>query len=200
MTTETTTVIRQALIDSIESLKTEDFSVCSGFKTDIYLDPETERIYTFVGSNSTPMSAYHNIDRHILRVGDGAISASVYNAIKDVEDDLHDLLDLYNGSEWNGSNHIGQWSEKATELNLRIDDKLFQAEIASYWDAGDWFSPIAGDLKAEWESGKTAEQIIDEQGCGDEIDGMCDQNEAIDWLEGRIEEWQTEAEEEVDED
>lgn len=185
---------RQTLIDSIEALKDEDFSVGSGFKTDIYLDPEAEKIYTFVGSNSQPMTAYHRIDRRIVTANSSAIPASVYSAIKSLEDNLDLLIDQYEGSEWNGNNHVGQWSESAEDTLESIWDQ--QLEIASYWDASDWFEPVTDQLKDAWENGQTAEQIIDEQGCGNEADGMCDRDEAITWLESKIEEWQAEAEEE----
>jgi hypothetical protein len=43
-----------------------------------------------------------------------------------------------------------------------------QIEIAYYWDAGDWFEPVTESLKSAWQEGKTAEEIIDAEGCGDE--------------------------------
>ena len=198
MTTETTTEICQNLIDSIESLKDEDYSVCSGFRTDIYLDPEEGKVYTFVGSNSHPRSAHNNIDRHVLRVDDGAIAESVYDAVKSIESNLNDLLDLYNGSEWNGSNHIGQWDESANDLHERIIESLTESPIASYWLPGDWFEGVMNELKTSWTEGKTAIAIIDEQGCGNSVDGMVDRGEAISWLERMFEEWKSEAESEED--
>ena len=192
MNTEATTEICQNLIDSIEALKDEDYSVCSGFRTDIYLDPEEGKVYTFVGSNSHPRSAHHNIDRHILRVDDGAIAESVYDAVKSIESNLDDLLDLYLGSEWNGSNDIGQWDERSVELEEYIAEALSSNPIASYWLPGDWFEGIMDELKTSWAEGKTAIAIIDEQGCGDTQDGMVDRDDAIAWLESQFSEWESE--------
>lgn len=186
----------QSLLDSIESLKTEDFS--GQWKTDIYLDPEAQKIYTFLDTGGIPMSAYHRIDRRILTVSPSSIPSSVHRAVASVADKLEFLVSLYGGSEWNGNNHVGQWSEEAELLYDCIQEELASSEIASYWDAGDWFSPIIPTLRAEWKAGKTAEQIIDEQGCGDEIDGMCDRDEAIAWLQSEIDKWEHEEEEEED--
>jgi hypothetical protein len=182
---------RQTLIDSIESLKDEDFDTPSGFKTDIYLDPEAEKVYTFVGNNSYPRDAHHKIDLRILTVHSGAIPASVYCAIKAIEDILDELIALYKGSEWNGSNHIGQWEpevDDALEFIHQVDH-----QIGHYWEPSDWFGPVMSDLKSAWKEGKTAEETIDLEGCGNDQDGMVDRAVAIAWLETQITEWEAEA-------
>jgi hypothetical protein len=69
---------------------------------------------------------------------------------------------------------------------------------AFYLDASEWFGPVVDDLKAEWEAGKTAEQIIDGEYLGNDCDGEVDRDEAIGWLNGMTEEWS--ASSEYDED
>ena len=71
----------------------------------------------------------------------------------------------------------------------------FQFEIAAFWDPGDWFGPVLQDLKEKWESGMDAAQIIASEDLGDTVVGMVDRDQAIEWLEDTIQEWQEEAEE-----
>lgn len=175
----------ESLHTSIEAIKDHDFS--GQWSTDIYLDPVAQTVYTFLDTNCTPATAYHNIDRRILSVSPNAIASSVYDWLSNVEDTLASLVGEYEGSEWDGNNDKGKWTEAGEELLDYLNQ--LPREIASYWDAGEWFSPVEGDLKASWESGLTAEQIIDEQGCGNDVDGMCDRAEAIAWLERKIAEW-----------
>jgi hypothetical protein len=57
----------QKLIDSIEALANEDYECQSGWYTDIYLNPESGTVYSFLTSNSVPAAAHCNIDQHISR-------------------------------------------------------------------------------------------------------------------------------------
>ncbi len=180
----------ESLRQSIEEIKDYDFS--GEWKTDIYLDPEQQALYTFTDTGGIPMDAYHGIDLRIITIKPGAIAESVYDYLSSIEEDLESLLDEYEGSEWNGHNHIGKWKKDEDGMNTLDAIHSEYPQIAYYWDAGDWFSPVISDLRRSWQEGKTAEEIIDEQGCGNEIDGMCDRGEAIAWLEGKIEEWENE--------
>jgi len=196
----TATLEKTALQLSIEALGSENFNVCDGHKTDIYLDPEKKAVYTFVGSNSSPMAAFNNIDLHLLRVHNGSIASSVQAAIDNVSDNIGSVLALYLGTEWNGNNHVGQWGEGLCDELECLQEKLSLTPAACYWDASEWFDPVLDDLKTEWEAGKTAEQIIDGQNLGDDCDGEVDRNEAIAWLNGMIGEWSADLSSEYDED
>lgn len=180
---------QSALSASISEIGNYDFS--GEWKTDIYLDPEARRLYTFTDTNCFPVTAYHSIDQLILTVYPTAIASSVESHLKSIESTLLALLDEYQGSEWNGSNHIGQWSLKGKELMEYLDQ--LPVEIASYWEPNDWFEPVISELKAKWESGMTAQQIIDSEHCGDDADGQCDPTKAVGWLEDLIEEWEADA-------
>jgi hypothetical protein len=190
----------ESLHTSIEAIKNDDFT--GEWKTDIYLDPISERIYSFTNTGGIPMDAYNGIDLRILTVRPGAIAESVYDYLSSIEELLKTLLGEFEGTEWNGSNEIGKWKRDEDGFNtLDYIQSSYAPEIASYWPAGDWFSPITYELKVKWETGMTAEEIIDSEGCGDPIDGMCDRDEAIAWLEQQIEEWNAEKEdEEIDSD
>ena len=187
---ENTTTIA-TLRESIEAIAAEDFTAQEK-ATAIYLDPEKRNVYTFLETGGTPMAAYHKIDKLVLRVYPGAIASSVYNELLVIEDRLAAILGEYQGTVWNGSNHVGKWSQDGLDQMEALGEYQGQREIAYYWDAGDWFSPVSETLKASWEEGQTAEQIIDGQGCGSEQDGMCDRDEAISWLKEEIGEWEAE--------
>ena len=36
------------------------------------------------------------------------------------------------------------------------------------------------------------QSLIDSENCGNEVDGMCDRAEAIQWLQRRMDEWKSE--------
>ncbi len=179
---------RQTLVNSIEALQNETFTCASGFSYDVYLDPEAEKIYTFLNSNAVPVAAYHKIDLRILTLNNGAIPESVYSALKEVEDNLDTLINHYKGAEWDGSNHKGQWEPEAFNLLEYLQQKDF--EIGYYWEPEDWFEPVLGSLRQQWEDGSTAEEIVDREGCGTPVDGMVDRDAAIEWLEEQIREWE----------
>ena len=196
----TATLEKTALQLSIEDLGSENFNVAYGQKTDIYLDPEKKAVYTFVGSNSSPMDAFHNIDLLLMRVHNGSIASSVQAAIENISENIGSVIDLYLGTEWDGSNHVGRWDEGLCDELECLQEKLSLTPAACYWDASEWFGPVVDDLKAEWKSGKTADQIIDGQNLGDDCDGEVDRDEAIAWLNGMIGEWSADLSSEHDED
>jgi len=183
---------QEKLRKSIDAIANEDFS--GKWQTDIYFDPERSIVWTFLNTgNSVPSDAWHGIDKHILKVLPGAIASSVHRYLLDNEDIILSILEGYEGQEWDGSNHKGSWTEDSMDQLALLHQE--PTEIGFYWDAGEWFSPIERDLKESWKAGKTADAIIDEQGCGDDVDGMCDRGEAIEWLQSKIEEWAEESEE-----
>lgn len=198
MTNSIDTETQTALHTSILELADYDFS--GEWKTDIYLDPETEKLYTFTNTGGVPRTVFHGIDQHILSVSPKVIPQSVVDALLYVESLLESVLKGWEGTEWNGNNHIGLWSEDSLDLLTEIQQKTNDYEIAHYWDASEWFSPVIDDLKTAWREGKTAEQIIDAENLGNDADGMCDRSEAISWLEYMIGEWESEALADEDED
>ena len=188
----------ETLLESIESILAEEFS--DNCPTDIYLDPEAGRLYSFSERGAIPISAYHGIDCRILTVQEGAIPASVKRCLFELLDTLVSILDLYEGTEWTGRSHIGVWPDEALQLLEATRNGHFAQDLAYYWDACEWFEPILSELKFRWEQGGTAEQIIDDEGCGSEesVDGMCDRDEAIAWLKTEIADWEAEAKEEAE--
>jgi len=183
----------ETLLESIEAILAEEFS--DNRPTDIYLDPEAGRLYTFSERGAIPISAYHGIDRRILTVQECAIPASVKRCLFELLDTLVSILDLYEGTEWTGRSHIGVWPDEALQLLEATRNGHFAQDLAYYMDSYDWFEPILSKLKFRWWEGATAEEIIDEEGCGDEdsLDGMCHRDDAVAWLKAEIAEWEAEA-------
>jgi len=166
-------------------------AVHPAYPTDFYLDPESEQIqwYTRTGAG-IPAPAYHGIWVRLFQAPPNAIPKSIVQNLLRIEKQLiYDCEKNFQGTEWDGHNHIGVWKDKP-------DYSMFRFEIATIWDPEDWFGPVLQDLKEKWESGMNATQIIDSEDLGDTVDGMVDRDQAIEWLEDKIQEWQEEAEEE----
>ena len=189
----------ETLLDSIKDIVEEGFNFEND--TQIYLDPESARLYTFHSRGSIPATAYNGIDQHVLTVRSLAIPSSVERYLLKMVGTLAFVLNSYKGTEWDGHNQIGVWSDEALEsLEVLSGEAHGNEWIAYYWDACDWFEPSLDELKFRWEQGETAELIIDDEGCGSEdcLDGMCDRDEAVAWLKAEIAEWEAENEAEDD--
>jgi hypothetical protein len=156
-----------------------------------YLDPENKVIesYTVIGAG-IPAPAYHGIWVEIFSAPAGAIPESVVANLLRIEDRLiYDCESNFQGTEWDGHNHIGVWRNKP-------DYSVRQFEIGCFWDSCDWFEPVLQDLQDKWRKGMNASQIIDSEDLGNIYDGMVDRDEAVKWLEEQIKDWEEEEDEE----
>jgi hypothetical protein len=148
-----------------------------------YLNPIDRVIEAVSFGGGHPAPAYHNIWTEVFTAPPGAIPESVVENLLAIEDRLVlDCEENFQGTEWNGYNHIGIWEDKP-EYPME-----YQFEIGVFWDPYDWFD--LRDLKDKWQGGMTAAQIIDSEDLGNIYDGMCRRDEAIKWLEQVIEEWE----------
>jgi len=177
---------RKTLNASIQSLRNDDYSApCSGYRQDLYIDPEKHTVYVFtcVGAG-IPAAAWHNRQVQILRIPADAIAESVCNAVLMVEERLAELCDRYLGSEWDGSNHVGRWAEDGGGVLEWVGDRI--PEIACYWDAGDWFSGDGtdDDIRARLRSGKKPQEILADLYLGDESIGEVREADALEWIKG----------------
>jgi hypothetical protein len=192
--------MNQKLIDSIEALANEDYACQSGWQTNIYLNPENETVYTFLTCNSVPASAYHNIDQFICKVWNEAIPESVRDGVMSVIDRLQAILDDYQGSEWNGSNHVGRWKIRGTEDDQESYEPISQdISIGYYYDPCDWFVDQDEMIKT-FCAGKTAQQYCDDSNLDNGTEGAVKPGEALSWLEARWEEMQAEADDDTPQD
>jgi hypothetical protein len=124
----------------------------SGAHASAYFDPSKFEVYEFsnVGSG-WPMMAHHN--RHFclgsipLELAD---AESLAESVRELESLLAIVADGYE-EHWDGSNHRGTLTEPANEA-LEQACEAFQdatAGATTFWDAGDWFSPISGEVAEE---------------------------------------------------
>jgi hypothetical protein len=193
--------MNQKLIDSIEALANEDYACQSGWKTDIYLNPESGTVYAFLTSNSVPVSAYHNIDQHICKIRDRAIPETVKDGVMSVIDRLQAILDDYQGAVWNGNNHVGSWKVRGTEDDQSFYDPISQdISISYYYDPGDWFAGDQRKMLKAFFAGKTAQQYCDDSSLDNGSEGAVLPSEALHWLETRWEEMQAEVDDDTPQD
>src|SRR5690348_7086271 len=88
--------------------------VSGATKVSVILDAEGDeiRVYTFnaIGSG-TPMSVWHNRHRMIATVDVQTVPDALLEALREHEDTIRAIAARYLGTEWDGSNHIGRWSD-----------------------------------------------------------------------------------------
>ncbi len=183
--------MNSTLHDSIhDSILNAGKAVHPNYATVYYLDPENRVIepYTVIGAG-IPAPAYHGIWVKIFSAPAGAIPESVVTNLLRIEDQLIYDCENFQGTEWDGHNHIGVWRNKP-------DYSVRQFEIGSFWDPCDWFEPVLQDLREKWENGMNAAQIIDSEDLGNIYDGMVDRDAAIEWLAETIKDWEDEEDEE----
>lgn len=111
----------------------------------LYLVPaaETEdgipRVYSFgrVGAG-TPEPAYHGRHLALADLPRSSVASEVRDCLLAHVDELVALSEAYEGSTWDGHNHVGTWSEDVDYAYARFGELI--GGLPQYWDADDWFS------------------------------------------------------------
>lgn len=117
----------------------------------VYLDPEdrTVEAHCWVGTPTTPMAAYHGRMMALVDIEKDHVEESITEWLESQRDTIAVIADGYQGSEWDGSNHSGTWTDEAHELAQQLSYDYEQAVtdgvIDQYWDAGTW---LGGDWEA----------------------------------------------------
>lgn len=113
----------------------------------LYLDPEDRSVYTFaaIGSSGTPAKAFHNLHLGIGGLPAGFVGATLEAWLQTQEPALEALCASYEGTSWDGSNHVGVWSEDTFSLSLAFTQTLARAidlegDISYYIDAKAFFA------------------------------------------------------------
>lgn len=110
----------------------------SGVKLRVYLDPrgDVPVVRAEQGINiGIPFAAHHKRLWQLFALGQDVVGASVLDFLRSHEAAIIALADCYEGTEWDGSNHIGQWSADACDpFPCGVDPSAF----ANYWRAEDW--------------------------------------------------------------
>lgn len=118
----------------------------------LYLDPEDREVYTFccIGSGE-PEAAFNH--RHISIGGlpGGFVPSTVENFLTLRIDDLNAIADAYEGTYWDGNNHVGRWTEEGIELSNSLSREIQDTkDIYVYADPADCFYDLEDDEKRAW--------------------------------------------------
>jgi hypothetical protein len=136
MTAEATTPIK---------IDVTGWSTISGSRVGLAIDPVERRIYDYytIGAG-TPVHIWHN--RHMglgANIPTSTVPESLAEFLAAESEAVEAIIDGFIESEWDGSNHIGRWTQEARDEAGALSDRISQAlssnEIATYWDAGDYF-------------------------------------------------------------
>jgi len=176
-----TSMMALVLLDSGETDMTEDITfdiggwpLCSGTKVKIYLEGETGRVYSYgdVGGNSMPGEAFHGLDICLLVVDKDVVVESLQAWLEERMDTLCEVHDCFEGSPWNGSNHVGQWDDdRLQELLDGLEQDMADEPLPTYWEAGDFLGDMdASTLEAEV-LGKGLDNVVEEYVTGGEGNG-----------------------------
>lgn len=171
------------LLASILELAERDYNhPISGYRIELYLDPENCIVYTFdcVGAG-VPMLAWHRRHRWICTIPDRAIPESVAEVVTAHVGHLVALCERYLGTEWDGSNHVGRWAEPYEPSYFDCEPGL---DFACYWDPGDWFSGDGTDteIRELAAQGHTPADIMAELYLGDQYNGQVEPEAALEYV------------------
>lgn len=179
---------------------TETRGSISGTQTTLYLCPGADTkdgipevyLWSNVGSGC-PEPAYNRRWISLGSPGTAYVADALIAKLRGVEDHLLTIDAAYIGTEWDGHNHVGRW-EDAIDGNLQaVRDAI--ADVQTYWDADDWFSPInASQLNLELASITEIAEAEIASAAGDAALDLDDCRKAIRRMIQRA------AEEETDED
>jgi hypothetical protein len=109
------------------------------------LAPDGRDVYTFgrIGSGA-PEEVWHRRHLQLASLPREVVGASLVEWLRKREDQLVRIAEGYDGTEWNGRNFVGRWSDDAQRLAELLDEELQEAvschDLATYWDAGEWMS------------------------------------------------------------
>lgn len=91
--------------------------------------------------SGSPEPAWHGRWYGLGSPGTEYVAESLVEYLQGHEDELRRISAAYLGSEWDGSNHRGRWADHIGDEAQWFD----MANVASYWDACDWFQDLDAD-------------------------------------------------------
>lgn len=101
-------------------------------------------VYRAIGSG-VPALVWHRRAQLVAVSPDASLEA-VEEALRS-NGLVEQIVALYDGKEWDGSNHVGRWGGADGEL-LALLDELQQElrDLPRYVDADEWLAPVSSDL------------------------------------------------------
>ncbi len=169
--------IETKLLASIAELAERDYTyTVSGYRIEVYLNPETHEVYTFdfVGAG-VPIAAWHRRHVWVCTVPDRAIPESVVEVLSNQVGYLAAVCDQYLGSEWDGNNHVGKWAEAP-------EDPGPPFEFACYWDPAIWFEDSQGEILTMAAAGHAPTDILAKLYLGDQYNGEVEREAALSYV------------------
>lgn len=126
------------------AINVEGWSTVSGSRVGLALDPESKEVYSYYSIGAgTPMPVHLNQHISLGGVPVNAVPESLSEWLEGQKEALEAVLAEYKGTEWDGNNYVGQWSEDAREATYAFSEELSRAtndnSIATYWGASDYF-------------------------------------------------------------
>jgi len=79
-------------------------------KANLIIDPDERTVTSHLSNHGTPMNVWHHCDIAV-RVPNMAHYKDVLEILEENTDKLDELASFYEGTSWNGSNHVGTWRE-----------------------------------------------------------------------------------------
>jgi len=131
----------------------------SGARNALYAIPGLERddgiphvfVWSVVGSGQ-PAPAYHGRWLCLGSVSQRAVAPEIERVVRDHEGEILSALETYQGTRWDGHNHVGTWATDPYGAPVELPDlEDALGDIPTYWDAGDWFQPVTfAEIAWDW--------------------------------------------------
>jgi len=150
-------------------------------------DPPRVVTHAGVGNIGIPEPAFCGRWRWLCRLPKKAVGTTVVEALEDATDELLALAGTYAGSEWDGSNLVGRWSDgepwdrDAFELGVATYDTADSYLSSGSWEEWcDWHD-VKPDMASEGvqalakeiaEQARDADSYVDEDELADELESM----------------------------
>ncbi|NIU03783.1 MAG: hypothetical protein GWN29_05020 [Gammaproteobacteria bacterium] len=174
----------------------------NGWRFGLYLDPEARRVshWAMFGPGAPPSVGYGRA--RIVDLPRGAVGEHVEGIVRSEEFRAlaEALCDLYDGAEWDGSNHVGVWSDPDRAAELEQELEALFAIVPTYWLACDWMSQTwhaeeAAGIRARLAEGESLGDIASEAvEDATRHDAYLDHDDVVSTLEALLAEFPAESE------
>lgn len=116
----------------------------SGTRVSLAINPVEGDIYdTYSIGAGTSADIWHNRHLSVANVPVDAVPFALDEWLQGKAEIIDEIIAGYLGSEWNGNNYVGSWTERAQELADALSDEISMAysqfDLPTYWDAGDYY-------------------------------------------------------------
>jgi hypothetical protein len=157
---------------------------------------ESPTVVSYGNTGGTPEMVYNGRHRHVLSYNKDVHGPDVQRWVEEHSEKFLRLASCYLGSEWDGSNVVGNWDEanaraleEALESELQAD--ICDGAVRSYWRAADYYEWSKAELiervlleakDLDDFARKEAEEAKDDPGCS----VLLDADDVKDYFEGLL--------------